>query len=67
VIGGSYSDKRLVRFPSSFGTGPDSALMPTVLVISKEKNVNKIAEKLGTAARFLFQSITLIPEQLVLQ
>lgn len=56
MIGGSYSDKRLVRFPSSFGTGPDSALMPTVLVISKEKNVNKIPEKLGTAARFFFIS-----------
>jgi hypothetical protein len=39
MIGGSYSDKRLVRFPSSFGTGPDSALIPTVLVIFKEKNV----------------------------
>ena len=33
MIGGSYSDTRLVRFPSSFGIGPDNALMPTVLVI----------------------------------
>jgi hypothetical protein len=37
MIGGSYSDKRLVRFPSSFGTGPDSALMPTVLVILRKR------------------------------
>lgn len=39
MIGGSYSDTRLTRFPSSFGIGPDNALMPTVLVIYKEKNV----------------------------
>jgi len=45
MIGGSYSDKRLVRFPSSFGTGPDSALIPTVLVIFKEKNVRLLERR----------------------
>ena len=45
MIGGSYSDKRLVRFPSSFGTGPDSALIPTVLVIFMENKVKMIERR----------------------
>jgi hypothetical protein len=30
---------RVVRFPSSFGTDPDNALMPKFLVFSREKNL----------------------------
>jgi hypothetical protein len=33
----AYSDTRFVRLPSSLGIGPDNALMPTVLLIFKEK------------------------------
>lgn len=31
-----YSDTRFVRFPSSFGTDPDNALMPKLLVCSRQ-------------------------------
>jgi hypothetical protein len=34
-----YSDTRLVRFPSSFGTGPDNALMPRDLICSTRESV----------------------------
>jgi hypothetical protein len=34
-----YSDTRLVRFPSSFGTGPDNALMPRDLICPKRESV----------------------------
>jgi hypothetical protein len=34
-----YSDTRFVRFPSSFGTGPDNALMPRDLICPKRESV----------------------------
>jgi hypothetical protein len=48
-----YSDIRLVRFPSSFGRGPDKALMPRDLVCSKRKSVRLDAKNCKVILRFI--------------
>jgi hypothetical protein len=50
----SYSNKSSVRFPSSFGTGPDNALVPTVLVILEKKEC-KIDSSKHVYWKFVFE------------
>jgi hypothetical protein len=49
---GAYRDTSSVRFPSSFGTGPDNALMPTVLAKLEENNERLV--KIKTCRQSVF-------------
>jgi hypothetical protein len=56
MIRASHSDLRFVRFPSSFGRGPDNALMPTVLDIFKGKMLD--LSKYSTIEQFQVEIAT---------